>query len=75
MTGHRHLISMLVAGGGVLGALWIAGVPISTAAPLALFLACPVMMFFMMRGMDHNPQADPIHHQDGHRAEEPPGHR
>ena len=39
MTGHRHLISMLAAGGGVLGALWLAGAPINRAAPLALPVA------------------------------------
>ncbi len=34
----------------VVGALW-AGVPVGTLALFGLFLACPLMMFFMMRGM------------------------
>jgi len=34
----------------VVGALW-AGVPFGTVALLGLLLVCPLMMFFMMRGM------------------------
>ncbi len=40
----------------VVGALW-AGLPASTLLVLAVVLACPLMMFFMMRGM---------HGGDGH---------
>ena len=32
------------------GALW-AGVPLAGLATVMIFLACPLMMFFMMRGM------------------------
>jgi hypothetical protein len=32
------------------GALW-AGVPLAGLAPLLIFLACPLMMIFMMKGM------------------------
>lgn len=32
------------------GALW-AGVPLAGLAPALLFLACPLMMIFMMKGM------------------------
>lgn len=71
MSARRHLILMLVAGGGVLAALWIAGVPMGAGAPLALFLACPLMMLFMMRGMDHSPQVDPDHRHVAHRQEDP----
>ena len=45
----------------VVGALWI-GLPLGTLAVLALVLACPLMMIFMMRGMhggsngDHGPE-------------------
>ncbi len=38
------------------GALW-AGLPVGTLALLGLVLVCPLMMFFMMRGM---------HGGDGH---------
>ncbi len=45
------------------GALWL-GVPASTLVLLAVVLACPLMMIFMMSGMhgghDHNGSA---HHQ------------
>lgn len=32
------------------GALW-AGVPLASLAPVLIFLACPLMMIFMMKGM------------------------
>ena len=64
MTARTHVIVMLVAAGGVLAALWIAGVPLGAAAPLALFLACPLMMFFMMRGMDHGGSGQTHDHSD-----------
>jgi type III secretory pathway component EscV len=38
----------------VVGALWV-GVPLGTLATLALILVCPLMMFFMMRGMHGGP--------------------
>jgi Protein of unknown function (DUF2933) len=44
----------------VVGALWL-GVPVSTLAVLGLILVCPLMMFFMMRGM---------HGDDGHGQEQ-----
>ena len=56
----------------MVGALWI-GVPAGTLAVVAIALACPLMMIFMMRGMhggdnhrhgsgdhDHN---SPTHHR------------
>jgi hypothetical protein len=33
--------------------LAFAGVPAGTLVVLPIVLACPLMMFFMMRGMDH----------------------
>jgi hypothetical protein len=33
--------------------LAFAGVPMGTLIVLLIFLACPLMMIFMMRGMDH----------------------
>ncbi|MBZ4018586.1 DUF2933 domain-containing protein [Streptomyces purpurogeneiscleroticus] len=54
------------------------GVPVSTLALLALVAACPLMMFFMMRGMHgghgaggrHTDQPDPLrkHDHDQHRG-------
>jgi cobalamin synthase len=34
----------------VVGALWL-GLPVSTLGLLAIVLVCPLMMFFMMKGM------------------------
>jgi hypothetical protein len=48
----------------VAAAVFVAfGVPLATLVPFAIFLACPIMMFFMMRGMGH-----------GHSAEDHAGH-
>ena len=44
----------------VVGAVW-AGLPVGTLALLGLILACPLMMFLMMRG-EHGGQGS----QDGH---------
>lgn len=58
---------------GVVGALWV-GVPVGTLAILAVALACPLMMMFMMSGMhggnghqhgsshDRNDHDSPSHH-------------
>jgi hypothetical protein len=42
--------------------LAFAGVPLGTLIVLPLVLACPLMMFFMMRGMDH--RSAPRDHDD-----------
>lgn len=48
---HTTLILAAVAGLVVLAAL---GVPLFSYLPvLAILVLCPLMMFFMMRGMDH----------------------
>jgi len=41
---------------GLLFALSLAGLPVLAYAPLLFLLACPLMMFWMMRGMH---RADP----------------
>jgi type III secretory pathway component EscV len=45
------------------------GVPLSTLLILPLILACPLMMIFMMRGMDHGGSS---HNQD--HDQHAPGH-
>lgn len=50
---HDHMIKPMLVGGAVLVALALAGVPVGNVALLLVVLACPLMMFFMMRGMDH----------------------
>jgi Protein of unknown function (DUF2933) len=61
----------------VVGALW-AGLPVSTLAVFTLFLACPLMMFFMMRGMHggagHDQHSAGGPHDDEHRLPPQPGH-
>ena len=68
----RYALALAIV---VVGALW-AGVPVSTLAYLALVLACPLMMLFMMRGMhggdshEHGPQQPPADNEQqsyGHR--------
>ena len=46
--------------------LVVAGVPVGALAVVALLLACPLMMFFMMRGMSHDdrPRDNPTSHAD-----------
>jgi len=51
----------------VVGLVW-AGVPASTLLIAALVLVCPLMMMFMMRGMNHSQpggQDHPDHHDAG----------
>ena len=58
MNHSNHLKIMLAVVGGfvLLAAL---GVPVASNLPvLAIILVCPLMMFFMMRGMDHGARSD-----------------
>ena len=54
----------------VVGLVW-AGVPASTLAIAALVLVCPLMMLFMMRGMNHS-QPSGHEHPDHHDIGQPP---
>ena len=47
MPRYAMALAVLIVG------LAFAGVPLSTLLVLPLLLACPLMMMFMMRGMDH----------------------
>ena len=47
---HMKLMLWAVAGFLVLAAF---GVPVLSYAPLLILLLCPLMMMFMMAGMDH----------------------
>lgn len=56
MTGTSHLKYMLLGGAGIFGVLLLLGLPVQSAVFLAIALACPLMMVFMMgghQGMDH----------------------
>lgn len=51
----RDNMPALVIGAAIVaGALIWAGVPLAGLALPLILLACPLMMVFMMRGMDHN---------------------
>ena len=45
--------TLVLAGAIVVGALVLAGVPLASLLLPLVLLACPLMMIFMMRGMDH----------------------
>ena len=44
----NHLKHMLIGAVGLLGVLLAVGVPLGRALPLAISLACPLMMVWMM---------------------------
>lgn len=71
-TNHLRIAVIAVAAVAVLGLL---GVPVGAYAPLAILVVCPLMMYFMMRGMNHGGTADHSAHQghsgDRGRADEP----
>lgn len=46
--------------------LAFAGVPLGTLLVLLLILACPLMMIFMMRGMDHGGTSHDHEHEHDH---------
>lgn len=56
---RKHGIYMAVAVVALAGWLWLSGLPLTSLLVYAVLLACPVMMLFMMRGMNH---ADMGHH-------------
>jgi hypothetical protein len=80
----NHLKHMLLGGAAILAVLIIAGVPLASAAPYALVLACPLMMFFMMAGMSHgnhggnatvnDQSAGPARHHDAQSQTSPSAH-
>jgi hypothetical protein len=45
--------TVVIAGAIVVGAMILAGVPLASLFFPLVLLACPLMMIFMMRGMDH----------------------
>jgi hypothetical protein len=77
----KHLAYMVAAGGAAFGVMVLAGVPLGTALPYALLLACPLMMIAMMasmRGDDSHGAAepgrtrDPAGHQPAAEPDQPP---
>jgi Protein of unknown function (DUF2933) len=79
----NHMKHMLIGGAGLLAVLLAFGVPLSSALPYAVFLACPLMMLMMMRSMggggghgggghDHGPDQSPVP-EPGEHIEAPTG--
>lgn len=50
---REHLPLYAIALAVLIVGLAFAGVPLGTLLVLPLILVCPLMMIFMMRGMDH----------------------
>lgn len=68
----HHLKHMLIAGGAVLAALVVFQVDIGRALPLAVALACPVGMLFMMKAMGGNTQSGGHQHGQTHMPTQKP---
>lgn len=45
--------TLVLAGAILVGALLLSGAPVSAIVLPLILLACPLMMIFMMRGMNH----------------------
>jgi hypothetical protein len=68
---------LLIGAAAVAAVLIASGAPLASLLPFAVFLACPLMMFVMMRGMGgmHGGGADHTGHgceHDPTRKAEPP---
>ena len=50
---HQQMIKPMLIGAGVLVVLGVAGFPVGSYLPLLILLVCPLMMLFMMGGMNH----------------------
>ncbi len=71
---HQQKVKPAVIAGAVLVALVIAGLPVGYLGFLLLIVACPLMMYFMMRGMTQGGSGshDRNQHADHSRGEGPP---
>lgn len=67
---HTQMMKPLLVGAGILAVLSIAGLPVGGFLPYLVVLACPLMMVFMMRGMDHGGK-DGDHSHAGHDRRDP----
>lgn len=65
--GRNKLPTLVLAAAIVAGVLLVSGVSAASLALTLILLACPLMMVFMMRGMDHGGQSSG-HDASCHRA-------
>ena len=71
MMHSKRMFPFLIGAAAVAAVLIAFGAPLATVLPFAIFLACPLMMFLMMRGMaGTNGQDD----HTGHGCEHDPTH-
>lgn len=54
----QKMVKPVIIATVALAALVIVGLPLGYLAFTLLILACPLMMYFMMRGMDHGNSSD-----------------
>lgn len=66
MNAATHLKYMLLGGAGLLVVALLLGMPLQSALPLAILLACPLMMVFMMAQSHAGQGSD---HEDDRRSE------
>ena len=75
MTGMSHLKYMLVGGGALFVVLLALGVAPQGAVFIAIALACPLMMVFMMGGHSGHDTQSRAHDDRGDQEGASPGHR
>ena len=68
---HSQMLKPMLIGVAVLFGLSLFGVPVGGFLPFLILLVCPLMMIFMMRGMDHggghDSRDEDAHSGHGHR--------
>jgi hypothetical protein len=65
------MIKPMLIGVGILFVLGLAGLPVLTYVPLLIILACPLMMIFMMGGMNHGGGDHGAQHDHSHAGHTP----
>ena len=73
MTHSNRMVPWLVGAAAVAAVLIAAGAPLASLLPFAIVLACPLMMFVMMRGMSGTQHDNEDH--TGHGCEHDPTRR
>lgn len=72
---HQQMLKPMLVGAGLLVVLAVAGLPVGNLIPFLVFLACPLMMIFMMRGMNHGGSScshdEHSHDKHSHADQEP----
>jgi len=73
MNSRNYGLYAIAVAVAVVGALWL-GMPVGTLALLGLILVCPLMMFFMMRGMPGGDDGQQQHRHDRAEGTDPHKH-